>query len=268
VVGSAAKIVYVVSDSLGETAEQVARAALGQFDPGLFRVIRVPRIRTERQLEDWVVSTCVGGCTIFYTLAAPELRTCMERLMRENDVVAVDVLGPAVTALERATDARPAWVAGTIRVRGGGYLQWFEALEFAFRHDDGKHVEELGMADIVLIGVSRTAKTPLSMYLAFKGYAVANIPLIADVDPPSELFTVDPAKVFGLVTEPGLLTEIRRQRAREMGPAGDRYASREFVEKELASASRLMRQLGCHVLVTGDRAIEETAQEVVRRLER
>ncbi|GAB4274868.1 MAG: pyruvate, water dikinase regulatory protein [Coriobacteriia bacterium] len=258
--------VFVVSDSIGETAEQVARAALTQFDQSAFRVKRVPRMSSARQLNEWAKGV-QDPHVVVYTFADPKLREAMARLEHEGRLRTVDVMGPPTLALSEASGLEPAWTAGGTLRPGRGYLQWFEALEFAFRHDDGKRTHELGRADVILIGASRTAKTPLSMYLAFRGFAVANIPLGAGLAPPPELFEVDPKRVFGLMTEPELLMSIRRKRASDMGAYAGTYASREAVEADLEAAHRVMRAIGCRIVWTGDRAIEEAAQEIIRSVD-
>jgi regulator of PEP synthase PpsR (kinase-PPPase family) len=215
--------VYILSDSLGETADQVAKAALTQFDDDLFHVVRLPKVSTRGQLQGLVAGAHHDG-VFLYTLAAPKLRDEMQRIAGQFDMVAVDILGPAVTALEVVSEVSPAWEAGLTRVTDRGYFERIEALEFAVKHDDGRNTELLHEAEIVLVGVSRTSKTPLSMYLAFKGYRVANVPLAIEMEPPPQLFEVDNRRVFGLVTEPELLVEIRRERLADLGGYARRYA--------------------------------------------
>jgi len=147
------------------------------------------------------------------------------------------------------------------------YFERIGATEFAVSHDDGRNPEDIPLADVVLIGVSRTSKTPLSMYLAFKGYRVANVPLAPGIEPPSEIFEADPRKVFGLVTDGEVLVEVRRERMREIGAFVPRYADREAVEQELEDARALMRRIGCIVIRTDNRAVEESAQEIIRYLD-
>lgn len=266
--GNAPVRVYIVSDSLGETAEQVARAALTQFDQDRFRVVRTPRMSSVRALHEWAEGVSGEPLLVVYTFADPALRQEMDGLVDAGTLEAVDVMGPPTMALAKATGAEPRWKSGGTLRPGRGYLQWFEALEFAFGHDDGKRTHELSRADVVLIGASRTAKTPLSMYLAFRGHAVANVPLGTGLAPPPELFEIDPSKVFGLMTEAELLMQIRRKRAAEMGGFAERYAGRDAVQADLDAAQRVMRAIGCTVVWTGDRAIEEAAQDIIRRLDR
>lgn len=258
--------VHVLSDALGETGEMVARAAVAQFYPGDFRIERLEKVTTPEHLRRTVELHCGEGCIFLYTLVDAPLREEMERLVA-GGVNAVDVLGPAVTLLGDAIGHRPAGEAGAMHRTDEDYFDRIEATEFAVMHDDGRHPEDLPEADIVLIGVSRTSKTPLSMYLAFKGYRVANVPLAPGMVPPEELHLLDPRRVFGLVTKARVLVDIRSERMREIGMVVPRYAEPESVETELEEARALMRKLGCMVIRTDNRAVEESAQEIVRYLE-
>ncbi len=258
--------VYILSDSLGETADQVAKAILSQFDEGVFNIVRLPRVSSRGQLQGLLRGASAKPCVFVYTLATPKLRVEMDMLVRQMGVAAVDVIGPGIEAFGHLADAEPAWMAGMTRRTDRGYFERVEALEFAVKHDDGRNVEELTEAEIVLIGVSRTSKTPLSMYLAFKGYRVANIPLMVEVPPPPQLMEIDRRRVFGLVCSPDLLVEIRSQRVSDLGVYARRYADRSAVEEELEASRDVMRRIGCIVVSSEGRAIEETAQEILRHL--
>ncbi len=259
--------IHVVSDSLGETGEMVARAAAAQFEADAFVIERLPKITTAEQLHEVVQSHCGEHCLFLYTLVNDELCAEMRRLVAAGGINAVDLLGPAVDLLHRVTGHEPTGEAGAVRRTDEEYFDRIEAMEFAVSHDDGRNPEGLLEADIVLLGVSRTSKTPLSMYLAFKGWRVANIPLASGVEPPQQLFEVDPRKIFGLVTSAEVLMEIRTERMRELGTYVPRYAEREAVETELEEARALMRKLGCIVVRTANRAVEESAQEILRYVE-
>ena len=259
--------VYILSDSLGETADQVAKAALSQFDADLFHIVRLPKVGSTVQLEQLVVAACGERCLFLYTLADPSLRDEMRHIANKVDILAIDILGPCIEALALISGEVPAWEAGMIRKTDRGYFEKIEALEFAVKHDDGRGAEELDEAEIVLIGVSRTSKTPLSMYLAFKGYRVANVPLMSEVDPPPQLMEIDNRKIFGLISSPEMLAEIRGQRISDLGLYARRYADREAIEREVDNARALMRRIGCLIVKTEARAIEETAQEILRHLE-
>lgn len=257
-------IIYIVSDSLGETAEQVARAAASQFgeEPA---IVRLPQVRGEARLDDAVAQAKrSGNAVIFFTLADPRLR---ERLLTQaatGGVVTVDVLGPALEALGKATGVEAESRAGAMRRAARSYFARVDALEFTVTHDDGNGAETLGDAEIVLVGVSRTSKTPLAMYLAYKGWRVANVPVVLGVEAPSQLFEMDPAQIVGLVAEGELLLEIRGQRYKALsGNAMSAAKQREVIE-ELEYSKNIMRRLGCRIIDVTHHAIEETANEVLK----
>ena len=259
--------VHVLSDSLGETGEMVARAAIAQFPPGSFVIERLPRVDNAEGLRRMVREHCGHHCLFLYTLVDAGLREEMQALCDEG-ANGVDLLWPSVSVLASVTGVTPAGQAGSMRRTDEEYFERIEAMEFAVKHDDGRNPQGLTEADIVLIGVSRTSKTPLSMYLAVKGYRVANVPLAHGITPPDELFSVDPRRIFGLVTSSKVLMEIRSARMRELGGWVPHYAEREDIEHELDEARALMRKLGCIVVHTDDRAIEEAAQEIIRHVVR
>ncbi len=260
--------IRILSDSLGETADLVARAASSQFEQGTFVIVRSPKISGIAELKDALDVVCEDkDCIVFHTFADPALRAEMEILAPERGIPTVDILGPAVAVLSRTAGEEPRVAPGAIRKIDRDYYERIDAMEFAVKHDDGRSPEGLRDAEIALIGVSRTSKTPLSMYLAGKGYKVANVPLVYGVDPPKELFDVEPRRIFGLVSNPELLSSIRGARLKGLGGHVRRYADREAVERELESARDLMRRLGALVIRTDNRAVEETAQEIIRYLE-
>lgn len=260
-------VVFIVSDSIGDTAEVVVNAVMAQFEPETFRTVRLTKIASREQVVDIVGEGCRERCVFFYTFANPELRDEMVRQTDLKSVFALDILGPGVDALSEVARVEPKWQVGMMRKTDRGYFDRIEALEFAVAHDDGRGAEELHEAEVVLIGVSRSSKTPLSMYLAFKGYRVANVPLVLEVEPPPQLFELDSRRVFGLTSEAETLVEIRARRFGDLGAWARRYAERERVESELEAARAVMKRIGCVVVKTTNRAIEETAQEIIRYLE-
>jgi [pyruvate, water dikinase]-phosphate phosphotransferase / [pyruvate, water dikinase] kinase len=258
--------IHLLSDSLGETADALARAVAAQFPPGAFRLERLPKVAGVEQLRELVATHCGHHCVFFYTIIEEDLLAEMRRLVAEKGVRGVDILGPGVELLASVADIEPRGVAGAIREPDEAYFDRIEAMEFAIKHDDGRNPEGLATADVVLIGVSRTSKTPLSIYLASKGFYAANIPLVRGSQPPDELFEVDPRRVFGLVSSATVLAEIRSKRMAELGTYVAHYADRDDIEKDLEEARSIMRRIGCIVVRTDNRAVEETAQEIIRYL--
>lgn len=264
--------VLVISDALGETAASVALAAAGQFDEGAVAIERLSRVQDARQVKRYLESLAGAAKKIaaFHTIVQDELRSEVAGLLVEQGIAAVDLLGPAIDTIAALTGLAPKGIPGIIHQTDERYFQRIACMEYTVEHDDGRGADDLSEADIVLIGVSRTSKTPLSMYLALQGYRVANIPLAPQVEPPQALFEVDPARIFGLVTTVEAIAPIRIQRlgtAQAQSAAGS-YADPDAIELEFAYARSLMKRLGCFVVHTDGKAIEESATEIIERLNR
>ncbi|WP_417057778.1 pyruvate, water dikinase regulatory protein [Enorma massiliensis] len=264
--------VLVISDALGETAASVALAAAGQFDEGAVAIERLSRVQDARQVKRYLESLAGAAKKIaaFHTIVQDELRSEVAGLLVEQGIAAVDLLGPAIGTIAALTGLAPKGIPGIIHRTDEHYFKRIACMEYAVEHDDGRGANDLSEADIVLIGVSRTSKTPLSMYLALQGYRVANIPLAPQMEPPQALFEVDSARIFGLVTTVETIAPIRSQRlgtAQAQSAAGS-YADPDAIELEFAYARSLMKRLGCFVVHTDGKAIEESATEIIERLNR
>lgn len=261
--------VYVISDSLGETGEKLAHAAISQFDQEDIDVIRVPFVRHGDQLRDIVAEAEEKGAVICHTLVSPDLRETIDELSREHHVRYVDLLGPMLDAVSSIAKTKPRMKPGLIHKLDEEYFKKVEAIEFAVKYDDGKNPSGFEKADIVLIGVSRTSKTPMSMYLAHKKYKVANLPLVPEVALPEEIFRVPPYRIVGLIIDPYKLNTIRTERMKALGFSGTaNYTDIARIEDELAYAKAVMRQLHCVVLDVSNRAIEETASRIIEIIQR
>lgn len=261
--------IYVISDSLGETGEKMVHAAVSQFDEETMDVIRVPFVRTADQLKDIVADAAKAGAVICHTIVSPELRESLDDIASEHHVRYVDLLGPMMDAVTSIAKTKPRMKPGIIHKLDEEYFKKVEAIEFAVKYDDGKNPAGFEKADIVLIGVSRTSKTPMSMYLAHKKYKVANLPLVPEVTLPEEIFRVPPHRIIGLVIDPYKLNTIRSERMKALGFAGSgNYTDIGRIEDELAYAKAIMRKLHCVVLDVSNRAIEETASRIIEIIER
>lgn len=270
--GSSVPTVHVISDSLGDTAADVALAAASQFSSGAVHIERLPKAQNMDQVKlflDIQAHKRAGKqdkpLTVFYTIADPIFREELAWELDRREIISVDLLGPSVAALSQLTGEMPSGKSGAIRRTDARYFRRIEAMEFSVNHDDGRNTNELTQADIVLIGVSRTSKTPLSMYMAFQGYRVANVPLAPGMEPPAELFDVETHRLYGLISTPQVLSEIRHRRlgSEEALAAAGSYAEPLVIEDELKEARALMRRLGCIVIRTDNKAVEETAQEIL-----
>jgi len=266
--GKRPKTIFICSDGVGETAEAVAKATVRQFDDRDVRLKRYAPIKDEDEIAAIVEEAARTGAFIAFTLVQPELREMMREEAGRRGVRAVDVLGPMMQAYIDTFNGSPRSEPGLLHQLDEDYFRRIEAVEFAIRFDDGKDVRGLLQAEVILIGVSRTSKTPLSVFLAHKGIRTANLPLVPEVRPPAELME-NPADalIVGLTMDPDRLREIRGERLREMGlPGGVSYASGERIREELAYARSVMEALGCPVIDVTHRSIEETAAIIMRMM--
>lgn len=263
------KIIYAISDSLGETAEAVARATVSQYDKEAIDIIRIPYINEKSQIDAIVAEAAEGEHVICHTIVSPELRDYLEGSAKEAGVQSVDIMGPILSAVGSITDTKPRLAPGMIHKLDQEYFKKVEAIEFAVKYDDGKNPKGFEKADIVIIGISRTSKTPLSMFLAYKKIKAANLPLVPEVPLPEELFKIPPRKIVGLIIDPYKLNHIREERLRTMGLHSDaNYANVARIEEELKYAQAVMRRLHCPVLDVTNKSIEETAGLVMQIIER
>jgi len=264
--GADVPTVHVISDSLGDTAADVALAAAAQFPHGTVHIVRLPKVTSIEQVRHFIDESERGAerskLLFFHTVANRELRSQVQEELDTRKIASLDLLGPALDAISNLTGEAPLGQAGVIRRTDERYFRRIDAMEFFVAHDDGRNPEDLTKADIVLVGVSRTSKTPLSMYLSFHGLKVANIPLAKGVEPPRELFDVEPFRIFGLISTPEVLSAVRNERlgSLEAKKVAGLYADPLYIQDELDEARALMRKLGCIVIHTNGRAVEETAQ--------
>ena len=257
----ASRPIDVVSDSTGETAERVVRAAILQFPARKTRVRIHQRVRDADTARSVIEAAARDGGLVVFTIVSPELREFIHHLCYEKKVEAVDVIGALLGKLSGFLDAEPLGKPSVTLPLSEEYFRRIEAVEFAVKNDDGKEPRNLKKADLILAGVSRTSKTPLSTYLANRGIKVANVPLVLGVGLPEEVKEVQQDRIVGLTIGIDQLCEIRRARLRQLGmPPDTNYGLREHVREELDFAHAIFRAHPTWpvVDVTG-RAIEETA---------
>ncbi len=257
---------HVVSDSTGETAARVVEAVEAQFPGQEFEVVRHPRIVVVEDVHLAAQRARGRRAVVLFTLVEPEMREVMRTVCKRYRLHYCDLLGHPIEAVARVSGAPATRRAGAPTVLDSSYFKRIAAIEFAVRYDDGAAARELPEADIVLVGVSRSSKTPLSMYLAYLGYKTANVPIVKGIEPPAELWKIDPARVVGLTIDAEALAEIRGERVRGMG-AGGRYADLAEIYEELEYAESVHKRLGCPVIEVSNLAIEETARRIVRLVE-
>lgn len=263
---SGTRKIFVVSDGTGETAEKVARATLLQFADAKVDVRVFSRVLTEDDVRSVLGLATSQQAFVLYTLVNPEMRDLLGTLANEKRIETADVIGALVTRMSNFLAQKPLLEPGIGHRLDDAYFKRIEAVEFAVKNDDGQDANSFFKADVVLVGLSRTSKTPLSMYLAHKGVKVANLPLVPSIDPPTEINSVDPRRVFALTVSLDALVKIRRARLRHLGlPESADYATRESVAAELRWVEEFyQRHPEWKCFDVTNRAIEETAAEILR----
>jgi regulator of PEP synthase PpsR (kinase-PPPase family) len=258
---------HIVSDSTGETAARLVVALEAQFPDQPFEEVRHPRVESIDDLQLTVNRAKGRPAVMVYTLVDRELRECMRTLCRSARLHYCDLLGHPIESIAKVSGMTAKMTPGARPPLNSAYFKRMEAIEFAVKFDDGVG-SGLHDADIVLVGVSRTSKTPLSIYLGYLGHKAANVPVVKGIEPPPELFKIDQRKIAGLTIDAERLAEIRRVRARSFGGATRQYAELLEIYEELEQAEALHRRLACPVIDVTGLSIEETAHRVIRLLDR
>lgn len=259
------RTVFAVSDATGKTCETVVLAALSQFKTTQIVLETFSNIRTLEQVREVLARATAANGVIIYTMASPALRHEIGELGRLNGVPTVDILGPVLTRLSDLLEISPLAKPGLFRQLDQDYFQRIEAVDFTIKHDDGRRLETIADAEIVLLGVSRASKTPVSIYLSYRGWKVANVPVLIGEEPPAELEAVDPRRIVALTIQPKRLEAIRRERqTRINGSSGSDYVDPEAIRRESLFALRLYESRQWPVLDATYKSIEETATEVMR----
>lgn len=260
--------VYVLSDSVGETAELVIKAGLSQFINGDYEIQRVPYVYDKETIEETLLLAQEKNAMVGFTLVEPELRDYLNTRAESLNVEAIDIMGPMMESMGRVFKTPPRLEPGLVHKLDEEYFKKVEAIEFAVKYDDGRDPRGIARADIILIGVSRTSKTPLSQYLALKRLKVANVPIVPEVDPPEELFNVDPNKCIGLKINPDKLNDIRKERLKSLG-LGDQaiYANIRRIHEELEFFDKVVNRIGCPVVDVSNKAVEETANIIMQSIQ-
>lgn len=255
---------YIVSDAVGETALRVANAVLAQYPQIKTKTLqRYPFIQSKDELLSILHDAKMEEAVVVSTIVNHELANFAEEYSSENGVAYHNVLTRLMSIVQDTKQVLPLEESGLLQQMDQNYFDRVSAIEFAVKYDDGKNHQGYRKADIVLLGISRTSKTPLSMYLANKGYKVANLPLIPEVPIPKEIYEVDSRRIFGLTASPRYISNIRTERVKVLG-VGDsaKYNSMERVKDELMFSNDLYQELNAKVINVENKSIEETAAEI------
>ncbi len=261
---STAQVIYLLSDATGETAEKMVLAALTQFRDKPVRMTRINNVRTKNQVYEALDEALSNHGLVVYTIVNRELAQLVHDECDGLGLTSIDLLTPLLLKVAHYLGRSPKETPGLLHGVDEAYFRRVEAIEFTVKHDDGQEPRNRCLADIVLVGISRTSKTPLSIYLAHRGGKVANVPLVSGIDLPTQLFDVDPKKIAALVIDPQRLVEVRAARLRNLGQdPRAAYADYEEIEEELKAAKKIFRRQPWVVIDVSSKAVEETANEVL-----
>ncbi|MCP4213333.1 MAG: kinase/pyrophosphorylase [bacterium] len=259
------RYVFLVSDATGKTCWRVVNAALKQFKATEVVKKNYANVRSLARIEEIMSEAASKDGIVIFTMVSPEARQKITELGRSNAVPTVDVMGPLLTRFSDLLELSPLAQPGLGRQLDGDYFKRIEALDYTIKHDDALRMATLDQAEIVLLGVSRTTKTPVSIYLSYRGWKVANIPIVYGQGLPKELKDVDPKRVVALTVKPTRLQLIRMERERHLTDKPlDNYTELERVQGEVKYGLGLYRDYGCPVLDVSYKSIEETSTEVMR----
>ena len=258
--------IYIISDGTGETAATMIRAAIVQYASQDIQIVRCKNVRTDAQVDSVVDEAAEADAIVIHTVVSPALRLRIAEAAAAKNLKQVDLLGPLLMGLDDYFDVHSPAQAGLLRSVDTRYFKRIEAIEYTVKNDDGKNLANLDEADIILVGISRTSKTPLSIFVSHKGWKVANVPLVLDSPLPEQLFKVDQRKVIGLIIDADSLSRIRRNRLEKFGqdPGGE-YARASYIEREIQYAQDIFKKnRRWPVFNVTERALEETATEITR----
>jgi regulator of PEP synthase PpsR (kinase-PPPase family) len=256
---------HVISDATGETATRVVAATEAQFPEQPFVTVRHPRVETVADLQLALARIEGHRAVVIFTLVEPTLRLVMRELCDDAGVDYCDLLSEPLAAVAKVSGQRAEMRPRARPALDEGYFKRISAIEFAVKNDDGLG-RNLAAADVILVGVSRTSKTPLSIYLGYLGWKATNVPLVKGIEPTAELFEIDPARIIGLTIDANRLADIRSERLVLMG--GDRrYADLNEVYEDLEHAAAIHKRLGCPVIDVSELSIEEIALRIVQTVE-
>ncbi|EOH99830.1 hypothetical protein UAW_00983 [Enterococcus haemoperoxidus ATCC BAA-382] len=259
--------IFVISDSAGETASKLAAASMAQYPTVDFSLFRRTFAKEEDKLRKALEDAKRENAMVLHTIVNDHLVKIANDFFEEHNLYHFDILTPPVAEIERLTGIAPTREPGALHHLNENYFKRIEAMEFAVKYDDGKDPRGFLEADVLLLGVSRTSKTPLSLFLANKNLKVANLPLIPEAHLPKQLWETNPKKIVGLTNDPDILNGIRKERMRTYGlPADTSYSDIEKIRKELSFANDLYEKLGCVVINVASLSIEETASMILNAL--
>ena len=261
---------FVISDSIGETAQRVINAVLAQF-PNLdnYEIKKFPFVDTEEVLSNILSDALREKAVVVTTLVEEELNQFVADFSARTGLEYVDYMSPLVKIISERTQMAPSYKSGSLYQMDEDYFNRVEAIEFSVRYDDGKDPKGFMKSDLVILGISRTSKTPLSMYLANRSFKVSNLPLIPEVPVPKELFQIDSQRIIGLTASPEYIQKVRQSRLVSLGLTGtSSYVSLERIQEELDYSLALYQKVGATLINVENKSIEESSQLIEEHAKR
>lgn len=262
--------IFILCNAIGQTATTIAKATMYQFPDTDYDIKTYSFMDSKEKISEVIkqMEDVKGPKIIFHTFANPDFEMHLSKEIEGTSIIAHDILRPAIDKVSTLIHQQPSNANEQIAQLNKRYFHRIDALEYSVAHDDGKNPSGYPAADILILGVSRTSKTPLSIYLANQNYRVANLPIMPEAELPKELWSVDKGKIVGLTNDIDILMSIRQERLASYGmDMHSPYSSRERIEKELQYARDLYDQIGCQVINVANRSIEETASIILSNLE-
>lgn len=257
--------VFLLSGGTGRTSESVLNSALAQFDCHEPEVICHFQVRSVRAAVKAIREAGASKAVVFHTVVAPKIREAVLNEAKRAGVPTFDVLGPALAILEDHLEAKPQRAPGLSHEIRKEHFDRIDAVDFTLAHDDGLLVDELHLADVVLVGVSRVSKSVTCFYLAYRGIRAANVPIVDCNEPPDQLHQLDPKKVVGLTMNARRLMSLREARLQQLGGgSNEQYVDQRAVARELMRTGMLVEKSGWHSLDVSYMSVEEVAHEVLR----
>lgn len=260
--------IYVISDSAGGTANSIGKAAMAQFPETEIKLHGFPFIRGEDTLISILEKAERDNAMVLHTLVSNDLSQITQKFCSQHQIYCMDLLNPVIQEIQKRCGIEAMHKPGALHEMDETYFDRIKAIEFAVKYDDGKDPKGFLEADIVILGISRTSKTPLSMFLANLNYKVANLPLVPESHIPEQIWQVDPKKIVGLTNDLDMLNSIRKERMIAYGLNPETpYSSKDRIIRELEFSNELYEKLGCLIINVEKRSIEETAAIIVSTLQ-
>lgn len=258
--------IYLISDSTGMTVDILNKSVLSQFRDQKTQITYFSTIRTDAQIEHILERAKLDKPFLIYTLVNKDHRAKIYELSDRFNLYSIDVLGPILKKMAAMFEVKPEYLPGLFHSLNEEYFRRIESIEFAVKNDDGKNPNTLNDADLILTGVSRTSKTPLSIYLAGLGYKAANVPLVLGIDPPKELFEVNQRKIFGLIISADKLISLRRERMKRLNKSDFTHYAEEFhIYDELEYSLEIYKKNQKWIVIdVSNKSVEETASEILK----